>query len=181
MRYVKIGAGMLAIALIGVQFVRPEKNLSDALPAAGITSRFPVPDTVLRILRRSCFDCHSDNTVYPWYASVEPVGWWLNSHIRDGKRNLDFDEFASYRPMRQFIKFRQIVSQIQRDEMPLPSYLLIHRYAVLSAAEKDTLLQWARAMMDTMKARYPADSLERRPPPGPEGRRGMRDGRPESN
>lgn len=179
MKYVKIALIVVAIVLIGIQFVRPEKNRSEDPPTASITARFRVPDTVLGLLRRSCFDCHSDNTVYPWYASVEPLGWWLNSHIRDGKRNLDFDQFASYRPMRQFIKFRQIVDQVQRDEMPLPSYLLIHRYAVLSPAEKDSLFQWARAMMDSMKAHYPPDSLERRRPGGPEGRFGIGDRRPE--
>ena len=67
-------------------------------------SRFPVPVNVMQILRRSCYDCHSDSTVYPWYAEIQPVGWWLNSHIEDGKRGINFNRFGSYRLMRQYLE-----------------------------------------------------------------------------
>jgi len=76
---------------------------------------------------------------------------------------LDFDEFGTYRPFRQYRRFGDIIEQVTRDEMPLPSYLIIHRYAKLSLQEKAVLVSWCRAMIDSMKVKYPTDSLVRRP------------------
>lgn len=170
MKYVRIALALLALAVCAIQFFRPPRNLSHGPPERGIEGLYPVPDRVMQIFRRSCYDCHSDSTVYPWYAEIQPLAWWLNSHIEQGKRQMDFDMFAGYRPFRQYGKFRDIIEQIQKDEMPLPSYLIIHRYARLTPDEKEEVLRWSRAMMDTMRARYPADSLQRRRPEGRAGK-----------
>jgi hypothetical protein len=150
---------VLAIAFIVIQFVRPEKNLSNfQAPEQALA-----PPEVQRIIKSSCYDCHSNNTRYPWYSEVQPVAWWLGSHISDGKKELNFDEFADYRLRRQYRKLGEIEEQIKKDEMPLPSYLWIHKDAILSADDKSVLINWSVAMRDSMKARYPIDSLERRP------------------
>jgi hypothetical protein len=154
---------ILAAAFILIQFIRPEKNRSDAPSGNGVAKQFVVPADVQRLLKNSCYNCHSNNTVYPWYAEVQPVGWWLGKHIRNGKAELNFDEFATYRPMRQYKKSKEVEEQIRNDEMPLPAYTLIHRNAILSADEKAMLINWSVAMRDSMKARYPLDSLERKP------------------
>jgi hypothetical protein len=153
----------LAVAILLVQMVRPAKNVSGAPSTTNISLHFPVPQAVQTVLQRSCNDCHSNNTVYPWYAEIEPVGWWLNKHILDGKRGLNFDEFTSYRLMKQYRRFNDIIEQVQKDEMPLPSYLIVHRNARLSTDEKNELVQWCTAMRDSMKAKFPVDSLERKP------------------
>ncbi len=163
MKILKILCVLLLAAFVLVQFVRPPRNATTQPPPGPITQAFVVPDSVQMILRRSCYDCHSNNTVYPWYASVEPVGWWLDGHIQNGKRHVNYDEYASYRPLRQFIRFRDLINQIKRDEMPMPSYLLIHRYAILTPREKSLLIDWSTAMMDSMKTKYPPDSLKFRP------------------
>jgi hypothetical protein len=163
MKILKIVCLALAVAFMVIQFIRPEENLNNQFPPNGIRQRFAVPESVQAILRRSCYDCHSNNTVYPWYANVEPVGWWLNSHIRNGKRHVNYDEYGTYRPIRQFVRFRDLIEQIKKDDMPLRSFALIHQYARLTPTEKDLLIRWSTAMMDTMKANYPADSLRRRP------------------
>jgi hypothetical protein len=157
----------IAIALMVIvgciQFVRPAKNISALPTETAIGKHFNVPPTVQSVFQRSCNDCHSNFTVYPWYADLQPVGWWLNKHIRDGKRGLNFDEFTSYRLMKQYHRFNDIIEQLDKDEMPLPSYLLIHRYAKLTAEEKKEIIQWCTAMRDSMKTKYPVDSLERKP------------------
>jgi hypothetical protein len=153
----------LAVVVVMSQFVRPAKNISKGPSGSTIAKHFPVPAAVQAVLERSCYDCHSDNTVYPWYAEIEPVGWWLNKHIRDGKRAVNFDEYTSYRLMKQYHRFNDIIEQVQRDEMPLSSYLLIHTYAKLSNSEKSEFVQWCSAMRDSMKATFPIDSLERQP------------------
>jgi hypothetical protein len=154
---------VFAAAVLIVQFIRPEKNTSKELSSTALTQHFQVPQTIQSVLQRSCNDCHSNNTVYPWYAEIQPLGWWLNKHIRDGKRGVNFDEYAGYRLMKQYRRFNDIIEQVQEDKMPLPSYLIIHRYAKLTVAEKNELVQWCTAMRDSMKAKYPVDSLERRP------------------
>ena len=162
MKYVKVFIAILGVALLAVQFIRPAKNRSQAPPGSGIESRFPVPEHVMQVFRRSCYDCHSDSTAYPWYAEIQPFGWLLNSHIVEGKRRLDFDRFAMYRPLRQYGRFKDIVEQLQEDEMPLGSYLFIHRYARLTPDEKEEVIRWCGAMIDSMRALYPVDSLQRK-------------------
>ncbi len=153
----------LLVLIVAVQFIRPARNVSTQATETALERHFIVPPNVQSVLQRSCYDCHSNNTVYPWYAEIQPVGWWLSKHIRDGKRGLNFDEYAGYRLMKQYHRFNDIVEQIDKDEMPLPSYLFIHRYAKLTADEKSQIIQWSTAMRDSMKAKFPIDSLERKP------------------
>lgn len=157
----KIVLALVAVFII-LQFIRPEKNVGN-FSAHKIAQHFAVPSGAKTILQRSCYDCHTNTTIYPWYAEIQPAGWYLAKHIRDGKRGLNFDEYMSYRLVKQYRRFKDIIDQVENDEMPLPSYLLIHRYAKLSVSEKNELIQWCTAMRDTMKANFPADSLERKP------------------
>ena len=154
---------VLGSALVVLQFIRPEKNIAKGPSASNITGSFAVSEKVLAVLQRSCYDCHSNNTVYPWYAEIQPVGWYLNKHIQDAKRGLNYDEYLTYRLMKQYRRFNDVIEKLGKDEMPLPSYLLIHRYAKLAKGEKDELVQWCTAMRDSMKAKFPFDSLERKP------------------
>src|SRR5579859_128630 len=86
----------LVVVFVAIQFVRPAKNLSPAAGPNDVTAKVTVPADVQRVLAKACYDCHSDNTRYPWYAEVQPVGWWLASHIKNGKRHLNFSEFGAY-------------------------------------------------------------------------------------
>jgi hypothetical protein len=152
---------LLLILLVIIQFIHPEKNISSpsALQANDISKLYPIPDSVNQILQTSCYDCHSNNTVYPWYSKIQPVAWWLSNHIVEGKREINFSEFANYRIGRQYKKMDEIIKQVKEDEMPLSSYTLIHRNAVLNSGQKLTINNWAIAIRDTIKSKYPADSL----------------------
>jgi hypothetical protein len=121
-----------------------------------------VPADVHSILKTSCNDCHSNNTVYPWYAEVQPVTWWLNGHIVDGKKHLNLSEFATYSLRKQYHKLEEIDEMVKKGEMPLDSYLWIHKNADLSDGQKLTIANWVTSVMDTMKAHYPIDSLVRK-------------------
>ena len=109
----KIGYGVF-IALIAIQFISSEKNinLTTSATANDITKAVPVPDNIQTILKTSCYDCHSNNTIYPWYASVQPVAWWMNNHIEEGKKEINFNEFASYSLRRQYKKLGEIIEQL---------------------------------------------------------------------
>ena len=153
---------ILLLVFIVIQFFRPEKNKAEGISNNDISKLYPVPEDVQTIFKTSCYDCHSNNTRYPWYNNIQPVAWWLNSHIHDGKNDLNFSEFASYRIRRQYKKLEEINDLVKKDEMPLDSYLWIHKDAKLNEQQKLTLANWVTAIRDTIKVTYPADSLVRK-------------------
>lgn len=124
---------ILIVVLIVIQFFKPEKNNS------GNTNINNIPEDVKADLKVACYDCHSNETVYPWYSSIQPLAWWLNRHITEGKKELNFDVALTPR------KYKHIVEVIQENEMPLKSYTIIHRDAVLNATQKDRIIKWASA------------------------------------
>jgi uncharacterized membrane protein len=155
----------LVVFLVLIQFIHPTKNQSGDIKY-DITTKYPMPDSVKQIVTKACADCHSNKTVYPWYASVQPIAFWLDHHVEEGKGEINFNEFASYRIGKQNHKLKEVIEQVKEGEMPLSSYTLIHKDAKLTAAEKTLLIQWCQNIMDTIKATYPADSLNiKRPPP----------------
>ena len=162
MRIVKRILMVVAALLVVLQFIRPGKNSSEANPKYDIINYFHPPMQVEKILHTSCYDCHSNVTRYPWYAEVQPIGWWLTGHIKDAQRELNFSDFGSYKPRRQYRKLEDMNTQVNEGEMPLPSYLIIHTDARLSQEQMDLFVGWVNSMRDTMKANYPLDSLVRR-------------------
>lgn len=149
---------VLAVILVVLQAFRTPNNDSNDT-TKDIAKTYPVPEDVKTILAKACNDCHSNHTRYPWYAAVQPVSWWLGDHIKDGKRHLNFNEFDSYRIARQYKKLEECIDEIKEGGMPLPSYTLLHKEAILTDAEKQTLYNWCDTIRDSIKARYPADSL----------------------
>ena len=139
----KIGIGLLVI-LVLIQFIRPSKNQSVSASNGSIVNAMQVPVAVQDILKASCYDCHSNNTEYPWYSNIQPVGWWLANHVNEGKEHLNFDEFMTYDPKRAAKKLEEIVEVVEKQEMPLKSYTIIHKDAVLSADQQKLLTDWAR-------------------------------------
>src|SRR6187549_2563283 len=113
---------ILLLVFIIIQFIRPEKNKAEGISKNDISTLYPVPANVQSILKTSCYDCHSNNTVYPWYSKIQPFAWWLNNHIQDGKKDLNFSEFASYRIRKQYKKLEEINELVKEGEMPLDSY-----------------------------------------------------------
>ncbi|MFM6057846.1 MAG: heme-binding domain-containing protein [Microcystis aeruginosa] len=153
-----IGLTLLG-ALVVIQFIHPKKNQLPVNPDQQLISRYPLPDSVNTILQKACMDCHSNNSRYPWYASLQPVAWWLDEHIRDGKKHMNFDEYTHRSLRYQFHKMEEIIEMVKEEEMPLPSYTWTHTEARLTKEERIAITQWAQLVMDTMKLRYPADSL----------------------
>lgn len=146
----KILYGLL-IALVLIQFIRPERNISEVPSENDIRVHYAVPAEVESILKRACFDCHSNNTYYPWYTNIQPVGWWLQNHINEGKGELNFSEFAAYSPKKADHKLEEVVELVEEKEMPLKSYTWVHKEAVLNAQEIETLVNWANSLRATIQ------------------------------
>jgi hypothetical protein len=155
----KILIGLLVV-LVLIQFFRPEKNDSNDL-TLDVSTKYKVPEDVSQILRVACNDCHSNKTNYPWYAQIQPVAWWLNDHVTEGKEHLNFSNFTQLPIAVQNHKFEEVIEVIDENEMPLESYtyLGLHPEAKLTEDQKTTLKNWAREQMDLLKQTYPADSL----------------------
>ncbi len=142
----------LAVLILGVaiQPFRPERNRSSGPFPQDIAAVMPMQDSVHQLLQAACYDCHSNNTVYPWYAEVQPGGWYLAHHVKEGKTELNFHEFAAYSKRRKEGKLKAIASQVGDEEMPLQSYTWLHPEARLSDAQKERIIAWARAAADSL-------------------------------
>lgn len=146
---------ILIAALVIIQFIRPKQNVSAGPFTNDVSTKFAVNDNVASILKQSCYDCHSNNTVYPWYANVQPVTWWLQDHVNEGKKELNFSEFATYTAKRQRKKFNEIMDEVKEGNMPLPSYTWIHKNAVLTAEQKAALNKWCEESLATLPPTEP--------------------------
>jgi hypothetical protein len=141
----------LIIAFVGIQFVPTSRNISDTVPKTDFMEINKVPNAIQNKLQVSCYDCHSNNTRYPWYNKVQPIAYFLERHIKEGKAELNFSEWEAYSNRRKNSKLRSIISQIQDDEMPLYSYTLMHREAKFSEAEKISLIHYLTAFRDSLE------------------------------
>ena len=139
----KILIGVL-IVLIIAQFIQPPHNNGAAETATDITHVVPVPDSVMSLLKTSCYDCHSNYTNYPWYSKITPVNWWLNHHIEEGKRELNFSTIASASFKRKARKMKETAEMVEKHEMPIDSYLWIHSEAKLNEAQRKMIIDWAK-------------------------------------
>lgn len=150
----------LIILLVVIQFIRPDKNTSND-ESYGIAANYEVSAELNNMLKVSCTDCHSNKTEYPWYANIQPVAWWLDHHVTDGKKHLNFSEFTRLPIAVQNHKFEEIVEMVEKHEMPLPSYtyLGLHKEANLTEEQRKTITDWAKLQMAGLKAKYPPDSL----------------------
>lgn len=163
----KILIGLGAV-LVLIQFIRPEKNESNDL-TYDISTKYSVPAEVGEIIKISCNDCHSNKTEYPWYSNIQPIAWWLNDHVIEGKKHLNFSTFTKLPIAVQNHKFEETIEMVEEKEMPLTSYTSfgLHKEAKLTDKQREMVIDWAKAQMSILKESYPPDSLvmKRRTPP----------------
>jgi hypothetical protein len=147
-----VGIG-LALVFVVAQFFRSPRNTGVAEGPDSLVAREKVPAEVRAILRRSCYDCHSDNTVYPWYASVQPVAWWLHSHVSEGRAELNLSQFSAYDTKRAVRKLQAVADEVHERHMPRKSYLLLHRDAKPSDADVALVTNWAEELAEEIESR----------------------------
>jgi hypothetical protein len=141
----------LLVVLILIQFIQPTRNKSKEILSTDLVKTIKIPQNVQSILKTACYDCHSNNTNYPWYSRIQPFGWLLARHIRLGKAELNFSEFSSYSMRRQIGKLNGIANSIKDGTMPLGSYTMIHKNARLSKEDKALLIDWATRTEDSLR------------------------------
>ena len=133
---------LLLVALVVIQFFQIDKTN----PVTDINQDFlkihETPTKIAATIKASCYDCHSNQSVYPWYTNVQPVGWFVKNHIEDGKKHLNFSEFGTYTAKKQAHKLEECYELVEKGEMPLESYTIIHGEAVLSEAQQTELIAY---------------------------------------
>ncbi len=136
--------------LIAIQFIQPAHNNSKEL-TTDFENVFVVPDEIQSILQNACYDCHSNNTIYPWYSNIQPMAWLMSRHINNGKAQLNFSGFGTSSQRKQTSKLKEMANQVKDDEMPLASYKLMHSKARLSTAEKTLIFKWLIQTADSLQ------------------------------
>jgi hypothetical protein len=135
----------VAVIFLGIQFVRPARTNPAVDPSQALEAHTQITPEVASILERSCRDCHSNKTVWPWYTHVAPISWWLTNHVNEGRRELNMSEWGRLPRDRQDRKLRQICDEVADGMMPLSSYLPMHPTARLSEQDKKVLCDWTEA------------------------------------
>ena len=137
---------VLLVVLVIIQFFRIDKINPPVDATINLIQVVEVPTTVQEILTSACFDCHSNETAYPWYTNVAPLSWWIKDHIDEGRDELNFSEWGSYSDKRRLHKIDELGEMVSEGEMPLKSYVIAHREADLSDAQRNTLLEWIKTL-----------------------------------
>ncbi len=138
---IKVLVVLVLIALLALQFIRPEKNNSGYNSISLFETETKPTVKVSSILKNNCYDCHSNHTQYPWYAEIAPVSLWLEEHINHGKKKFNVSDWENYSLKKKDHKLEELIEMVENNEMPLSSYTLIH--GKLSKDDKNLLLQWA--------------------------------------
>jgi len=147
----KITLVVLMLAFAAAQFVQPNFSNPPVAETETLRATTEVPDDVQAVLARSCNDCHSNETRYPWYSKVSPFSWLLADHIEDGRKELNLSVWNTYAPKKKIRKLDELCEQVERGEMPLPSYLWIHSEAVMRDGDTALLCNWAKAEGERIK------------------------------
>lgn len=142
-RFFKLAGLTLIVILVILQFFRPEQNNAPPDPELDLLSLVSPPEGVAGLIRNACYDCHSNQTDYPWYNNISPLSWYLNGHIKEGKEELNLSLYGQLDKADRIGVFADICDVLDAGTMPLQSYLLIHRDARLSPEEKDMLCRWS--------------------------------------
>lgn len=170
---VKRALGGLLGVFVLLQFFQIDKTNPPITAGQDLLQLTSPPSDVAALIKSACYDCHAHTTAYPWYASIQPVGWWLKGHIEEGREHLNFSAWGSYPADKRAHKAEECAEEIREQEMPLKVYPITHPEARLSPEQRDRLAAWfevlqASAGQDTparLRKDMPMDKLPKAPQP----------------
>lgn len=143
----------IVILFIAIQFIPSTQNTDGQESTSDISKTVIMPSKVHSVLKNACYDCHSNNTDYPWYSKIQPVRLMMDRHVKEGKEELNFSEFGSYSTRSQISKLKGLANSIKDNIMPLSSYKLMHKNANLSDEEKNLIINWALQTSDSLSTK----------------------------
>jgi hypothetical protein len=140
----------LAIFFV-MQLFQPERNTSNENLKTELANHYKIPDSVETLLNTICYDCHSNNTDYPWFINVQPIGWYMQSKIKTGKKHLNFSEFGNYTKEQAIRKLSEIEDVMKTNRMPLKSYKWYNKEADLNDQQRNAITRWASKLKETIQ------------------------------
>lgn len=146
---------VLTVAFIMLQFFQIDKNNPPVNKEVDFLKIKNTPEAVATTIRNACYDCHSNETKYPWYSNIQPVAWFMKEHFEEGRKALNFSTFATYTPEQQMDKMNDAAKVIREDEMPLDSYLIMHSEAQLTAQKKEGLINYFNSIGGEIRLNNP--------------------------
>ena len=157
MKIIKKIAVFLLVVLVVMQFFGPDKNEGELSTLVAFVAETNPPEEVHTIMKNTCFDCHSNVTKYPWYNNITPVNYWLEEHIKDGKKHLNFSDWSSYSLKKKEHKMDELHEEVAEGEMPLNSYQWTHADANLTQDQINAVVAWAKEVQQNYKAQLTAE------------------------
>ena len=145
----------LVVAFVVIQAIRPAKTNPPVDETRTMEANTQMSPEVSAILARACSDCHSSKTAWPWYSQIAPVSWYIVKDVNDGRKELSLSDWSTYEPKRKARKLQEICEQIEKGEMPMKSYVLIHPAAKLSDSDRQLLCDWAKQERERVLASQP--------------------------
>lgn len=143
----KILLGLLVI-LVLIQFYRPAKNIATETPKTDFLAVTNPTNSTAKLIKDACYDCHSNNTKYPWYNNIAPVSWVIAHHVDEGKEHLNYSEWSTFSVKKKNHKLEEMIEMIEEREMPLESYLPMHPEAKLSNEQITELNAWFKTLIE---------------------------------
>ena len=140
----KIVIGIIVLLVI-IQFFRIDKTNPTIIQENDFISITNPPENIKNLLKTSCYDCHSNESTYPWYTNVAPISWWVKQHINEAREELNFSEWGTFTEKRKKHKLEEVYEEVEEGEMPLKSYLIAHSEAKLTTEQKNELVAWFKA------------------------------------
>ncbi|MEO9967000.1 MAG: heme-binding domain-containing protein [Reichenbachiella sp.] len=141
----KIIAGLVAILVI-IQFFGIDKENPSYQAENDFIAITNPPEEIAKIIKTSCYDCHSYHTKYPWYTNVAPLSWWIGDHIEEGREHFNLSEWGNYSEKKALHKLEEFYEEVEEGEMPLSSYTIIHGEASLSEEQVEMLVAWVKSL-----------------------------------
>jgi len=131
---------LVALVVLIQLYPKAERNIQSSIPTTDIRNEFSIPDNIINMLESACYDCHSNNTNYPWYSNLQPVRYFMDEHVEHGKDELNFSEFASYSTKRKIHKLEEVAEEVEEGHMPIASYTWMHSEAKWSKEEEKAFI-----------------------------------------
>jgi hypothetical protein len=147
----RLSLGLL-IVLAGIQLFRPDRTNPQVTPSQTVQAAASLPPGVDAVLKRSCYDCHSSETRWPWYSSVVPMAWGVANHVKQGRAEMNFSDWGAYPARKRVALLEKMCDEVREGRMPLKQYLWLHRDATLSEADWKSVCDWSMEEADRLAA-----------------------------
>ncbi len=148
MKRKNIFLGLIGIFLV-IQLIRIDRSIPAENPGNDFLVLEATEKSVANLIQNACYDCHSYQTEYPWYARIAPVSWWIENHINEGREHLNFSVWSSYDAKKQKHKLEECIEMMENNEMPLKSFTWIHPEAKLSSEQKGMLVSYFKVKFNS--------------------------------